>query len=134
MRTSAVAIEAIIEVDSGVDLTPFITVANALVTEVCAVVSTYDADRLELIERWLSAHFYTVLNPRYTAEKIASIAVNYQSAIDLGFNSSHYGQVAMRLDTNGGLAKLDAKAKQGGGVSSFNWLGKNKADDLAEGN
>jgi hypothetical protein len=115
MRTTQALVEGIIEVDTVniPDLTPYMTIANALVTECCGSVG-YEDDRLELIERWLSAHFYTVRDPRTTSEKAASVSANYQSAVDIGLNSSHYGQTAMRLDTKGGLAALDAASKAGG--------------------
>ena len=123
MRTTENAVRAIIDV-TDTDLTPYIAVANALVTEYCADVSTYDAERLELIERWLSAHFCTIKDPRTTAEKIGSVSVNYQSVIDLGFNSSHYGQTAMRLDTNGGLAALNDKINKAKAANAtVTWLG-----------
>ena len=59
VRTTSSDVEGIIEVDASISLDPFIETANAFVTECCSSVSTYDATRLELIERWLSAHMYT---------------------------------------------------------------------------
>jgi len=48
VRTTAEAVGGIIEVDATISLTPFIEVANALVTEHCST-DDYDATRLELI-------------------------------------------------------------------------------------
>jgi len=113
-RTTSAAVGLIIEVDSTISVTPFIEVANALVTELAAAVSTtYSAARLELIERWLSAHFYTERDPRAVDEKAGSVAVTNQSRVDLGFDNSHYGQMAMRLDTQGWLAELNEATKRG---------------------
>jgi len=124
VRTTSVAVGLIIEVDSTIALTSFIEAANALVTECCGDVDDYDATRLELIERWLSAHFYTVRDMRAEREKAGDVSEQKQSSVDLGFDTSHYGQMAMRLDTNGGLARLNEKVKKGkSGSVGTTWLG-----------
>ena len=124
VRTTSVAVGGIIEVDSNISLTPFIEVANALVTECCST-DDYDATRLELIERWLSAHFYAIRDPRTTQESVGrGIAERFQSQVDLGFDVTHYGQMAMRLDTQGGLSSLNERIKNGGGsTAGVSWLG-----------
>ena len=131
VRTTAVAINLIIEIDANISLTPFIEAANALVTECCSGSSTYDATRLELIERWLSAHFYTVRDMRAESEKAGSVAEKKQSKVDLGFNTSHYGQMAMRLDTEGGLAALNERILKGKtSAIEFSWLGTADPTDI----
>jgi hypothetical protein len=130
VRTTYAEVAKIIEVDTTIttDLVPFIEAANALVTEVCTD-SGYTTERLELIERWLSAHFYAIRDPRPETEKAGSVSVKYQSKVELGFDVTHYGQMAMRLATAGELAALNNQAKNGGkqtvGVS---WLGESDAD------
>jgi hypothetical protein len=133
VRTNATNVKGIIEVDATIikvdsDLDPFIEVANELVTEQCTgtngPATAYTATRLELIERWLAAHFYTNRDPRPTNEKAGPVGAAYQSRVDLGFDTSHYGQHAMRLDTNGGLAALNQSVKKGGKQTvGFTWLG-----------
>lgn len=126
-RTTSILVGGIIELDSSITVTPFIEAANALVTEVCPAAS-YDATRLELIERWLSAHFYTVRDMRAESEKAGPVSEKKQSAVDLGFDTSHYGQMAMRLDTKGGLARLNQQAKKGGNMPiSVSFLGTEDA-------
>ena len=110
-RTTATAVALIIEVDEDIDLSPFIEAANALVTEKCATVESYTDERLELIERWLSAFFYAIRDMRRTQETVRGITETFQHREDLGFDVNHYGQVAMRLDTNGGLAALNKQSK-----------------------
>ena len=123
MRTTAAAVELIIEVDDNISLTSFIEVANALVTEHCST-DDYDATRLELIERWLSAHMYTVRDMRRESEKVDTASEKKQSAVGIGFDTSHYGQTAMRLDTAGGLSQLNDQMKKGTSqVVSVTWLG-----------
>jgi len=123
-RTTSEEVALIIEVDGSISLTPFIEAANALVTEKCST-DDYDATRLELIERWLSAHFYAIRDARPTNERAGSVGASYQSKVDLGFDVTHYGQMAMRLDTAGGLAALNAEAKKGGSRTAMvTWAGK----------
>ena len=124
VRTTSSAVEGIIEVDSNISLTPFIETASAIVDDCCSDVDDYDATRLELIERWLAAHFYTTRDPRAKTEKAGSVGQENQSIVALGFDNSHYGQGAMRLDSNGGLAKLNERIKAGkSGAISVTYLG-----------
>ena len=126
-RTTDAAVKLIIEVDTNIALDSFIEAANALVTELCA--DYYDATRLELIERWLSAHFYTVRDMRAEMEKADDVTQKLQSKVDLGFDTSHYDQMAMRLDTEGLLAGLNERIKAGKAASiTFSWLGTEEAD------
>ena len=130
-RTTYAAVALIIEVDSNVstDLAPFIEVASSIVEEVCNVTDA-DGDAvhtdatLELIERWLTAHFYAIRDPRTILERAGKVSASFQSKVDLGFDTSHYGQAAMRLDTNGGLSQLNQMAKDGNlRTVGMAWLG-----------
>jgi len=117
-------VKAIISVDTvgWPDITPFISAADDLVVELCSD-SGYDDAKMTLISTWLSAHFYTVADPRTTDEKAGSVGESFQSSVDLGFDTSHYGQMAMRIDTAGNLAALNEKIKSGKGKSGLLWLG-----------
>jgi len=131
-RTDAAAVKALFDADpcsAPVDenLEPFIVAANMLVTRACTgeagPTPSYSAEELEIIERWLSAHFYAVSSPRATAESADGISKSYQSKIGFGLNLSHYGQMAMRLDTNGGLAAINEETKEGKPRVGITWLG-----------
>jgi len=137
-RTTSALVGGIIEWDSDdskstyIDMAPFIAVANALVTECCSA-DDYTTTRLELIERWLSAHCYTIRDMRAESEKAGSVSEKFQSKVDLGFDTSHYGQMAMRLDTEGGLAALNERIKKGKKVTvSVSWLGTEDPTDTDE--
>lgn len=128
-RTTAVAIESIIQVVRNVNLNPFIDAANELVTEKCAVVFpgempkfncrdlpifvplpggfAYADYRLELIERWLSAHFYTVEFMVSSEQRAGDVQQRFQGRTGQGLDSSLYGQHAQMLDTMGALAVLN---------------------------
>ena len=130
VRTTADAVALIIEVDddhlgTGTDdLASFIEVANNIVTKNCVDEDLTAAD-LELIESWLSAHFYAIMRARPTREQASQgIGETFQSKVDLGFDVTHYGQMAMRVDWSGALSALNEQAKRGGKITiSASWLG-----------
>ena len=125
-RTTSAEVEAIIEVDVSIPLDPFIAVANSLVNQLVAEESDApDEARLTLIETWLAAHFYCMRDPRVTMEKAGPVQANYQSAVDLYLATSHYGQMAMTLDTTGFLRALSNNKNRKTGVF---WLGKTQAE------
>ena len=132
IRTTAGAVKKIIETDLELDseLDPFIETSSALIDEVCALALKpdgslfYDAVRLELIERWLAAHFYTMFAARTESDKAGPVSEKIQSKIDLGLQLSHHGQQVLILDTNGGLAALNRNATTGGPTrAGIFWLG-----------
>lgn len=130
-RTTAAAVEGIIETDITVpSLDPFIEASNALVTELCEPVTTYDAVRLELIERWLAAHFYAIRDMRRLSETVGPVSEWYQYKLSLGLGCTMYGQQAMLLDTAGGLARLSHQMTNGGPIPmSITHLGSCEDDD-----
>lgn len=117
-RTTSDAVGAIIEVDATIPLAPFIEAASSLIDAIATDSGHSDAT-LELIERWLSAHFYCMRDPRVTSEKAGPVAASYQSAVALKLNTSHYGQMAQVLDTSGLLTKLSL----GKINATITWLG-----------
>ncbi len=129
-RTNDSLVEGIIEVDSTISLTPFITIANLMVTQCCTdLAEDYDAAQLIEIETWLAAHFYTNRDMRAEREKAGSVEEKFQSKVDLGFNSSHYGQTAMRIDFHGGLAALDKQTLNGiVKTVGINYIGTTKTE------
>lgn len=121
-RTTPAAVGGIIEVDVAIDLAPFIETASALVDDVAAADTNavLTVTRLELIERWLSAHFYAIRDPRPTRERADRIELTYQSKVDLNLAVTHYGQQAMSLDSTGQLRMMSDSKRR---VVSVNWLG-----------
>lgn len=133
VRTNTALVEGIIEVDSAISLTPFIAAANVIVTQASTNLSSsltaYTTEHLQTIETWLSAHFYTIREGRTFEERAGTVSERKQSKVDLGFNTSHYGQMAMRLDWHGGLAAIDKKILKGNfKVPSVKWAGKTKSE------
>lgn len=129
IRTTAAQVAAIrtVEADGVVAdiLEPFIEVANSLVDEFCTGGTLTDA-RLELIERWLSAHFYTLQSDaRLTlSETVGPITETFFGKVGFALNLTPYGQQAMLLDTTGGLASWNAQVIRGDTIRpSLTWAG-----------
>ena len=135
VRTTATAVGKIIDVDADDDIDPFIESANALVEEILTPHKKTDGTlyygnvRLELIERWLSAHFYAILRPQADMEKAGPVAQKSQYKVDLVLNQTRWGQKAMLLDTSGLLASL-SKATEDGKLrkAEATWLGTEFVD------
>ena len=123
IRTTDAKVAGVIEVDSDIDLTPFIAVANELVTEVCSD-SGYTDARLVQIETWLAAHFYGVRDQQVASEQAKGVRVDYQYKIGLMLMQTKQGQTAMMLDTDGNLAALSKRMEEGkSGTIGVSWMG-----------
>ena len=122
-RTTPENIEKIVEVDEDIDLEVFILMANELTTECCGE-SGYTDARLELIERWLAAHFYVIRDPRTSSES-AGVSASYRNPnVGMEIQGTKEGQQALLLDTAGGLAALSKRTESGGiRAASVSWLG-----------
>jgi len=105
-------------------LTPFIDTASAmvdaLVTKASSRSLTINATLLEIIERWLSAHYYAHADQLLTSKSTAGASGSFQGQSGMGLDSTQYGQAAKRLDPTGILAGMDDSA----GVVEMHWLGK----------
>jgi hypothetical protein len=135
VRTTIALVAGIIEVDEEIPLAPFISAASSLVDRISnyAVANNLLVDgpnsddktreeKLQEIETFLSAHFYTLRDPRSVSEGAGGVSVSYQSRVDLRLFTSHYGQMACVLDETGILEQINSgkKAK----TAQFNWMGK----------
>lgn len=110
VRTTAEAVKLVNrDIPADTDITAYIESASMLVDDNC-LASGYEASRLEMIERWLSAHLYAVADLPTASEGIGSGALQESKAkIDVkrGFQVTVYGQQALRFDYAGNLAALD---------------------------
>lgn len=114
---------------SKIDLQPFIDTATVLVDRIeSADVSSEMSDAaLELVERYLAAHFYAHSDPIAQSRSTGRASGQFQGRTDLGFNATLYGQTAMRLDATGLLISLDQPQRSRGRIF---WLGKQTDDQL----
>lgn len=97
--------------DSNLDA--FIISANLLVTEVLA--ASYDEALLKEIERWLSAHFASQMDPMAEQEKMGDGQVRYaiaiaRSSVGLGLNNTPHGQQVKVLDYLGILVDIGKRS------------------------
>jgi hypothetical protein len=105
------------------DLQPFIDDASLIITNVVAIPLVPADEHLELVERYLAAHLVMVTSGQVSMEKVRSIQVQYGTMLDKGFAITHWGTMAMMLDTTGRLAALNARILSGGGIKQFFWAG-----------
>lgn len=133
IRTTSAAVIAILGSDynynSGDDLSPFIETASNIIDSNCiyvAPLTPYSDTKLELIERWLSGWAYLLMNPARKFDAAGPVQKSTESKVDLNFALNKYGQTAMLLDTNGGLAELNnsLKSRKQSVSVGITWLGK----------
>ena len=105
------------------DLTPYIATASTIVDRVmtCAINKglALSNGELELIERWLSAHFYQQADPGYQSRNTLSASGQFTGKTEMGFESTRYGQQALLLDYSNCLRNIQKQQRAG-----MVWLGK----------
>lgn len=105
-RATEEMVKNIIDTDlTNEQITPFLTAANTMVTDLL-LGESYSVTTLQEIERWLAAHFVAVRDPQITKEKIGDAQVAYEGKTDMGLNSTRYGQQVMVLEHHGILTRL----------------------------
>jgi len=77
---------------------------------------THTSAQLELIERWLSAHFYTKMDPTYSSKSTSGASGSFVRDPKV---PEPYKDAAIMLDPSGALAALLNRQTAGGA-----WLGK----------
>lgn len=104
-------------------LLPFIRTASVVTDriETCAAAKdiTLTSTELELIERWLAAHFYSCSDRPFLEKTTGRSKAVFQGKTSMNLDSSHYGQTAKLIDTSGCLEALDKRKKV-----RVSWLGK----------
>jgi len=124
-RTTDEAVRGIIEFDEDIDADPFILAASSMVDDHCTD-SDYSDAKLEIIERWLAAHFVAILVKQVTGERAAVVSQNFALPVSLKLDGTTYGQQAMLLDSDGNLAAHNERLKKGEGKVpdiDLDWLG-----------
>ena len=89
-------------------LASFIEAANVLIVELLPeTVVTYTDDRYEIIERWLSAHFYRVSQGEVMSETVGPLTSTFLFKTGYALYQTRFGQQAMVLDTSGILSRYN---------------------------
>ena len=101
------------------DAAPYIETANFLVTKLCEPATDedgnlyHDSTSLELVERWLSAHFYSIHDVRPDTQKADVVMKKVQYKVELNLAQTQYGQQAMLIDISGALASWNDDVTSG---------------------
>lgn len=129
-RTTEDRVRAIIDNSSEIDVTPFIRVANRLVSKIDAkdTDGLLDAEDLVEIETWLAAHFYAHRDQLLTSKSTSGASGSFQGQTGMFFSSTQYGQTALVLDVTGYLASLAQQAENGRKKVQFVWLGSTEQE------
>ncbi len=114
MRTNSTAVEALLLKDYDAknlpSLSPFIESASSIVDDLYAYAvgngRTISTVKLELIERWLSAHAYQQSDRGYTSRSTESASGSFQGSATEMLKSTFYGQMALTLDSTGYLMNI----------------------------
>lgn len=132
-RTTERAVKQLLGSNYGTDhlgndpsLRPYIDTAAAIIARVvtCATAKnfTHTSAELELIERWLAAHYYTRMDPTYTSKSTAGASGSFTSPKD---DTERYRASAIELDASGCLKQILSRNK-----ASAAWLGKVPSDQI----
>lgn len=110
VRCSGDEVKEIIDTTlSASDIVPFITIANLVINEKLDG-EGLSADFLKEIERWLSAHYVAIRDPRLSKVKVDDIEETYfLGKGDKGLGSTPYGVQVLAMDTTGILKDLGKK-------------------------
>jgi len=118
--------------DGSTPLTPFITAANNFVTQAKAIAdnrgySTTDGPDADddtaslwgLLERWIAAHFYQVMDQGYQSRSTEGASGQFTGQTGKKLESTYYGQAALAMDWTGSCEILDKRK-----IASLDWGGK----------
>ena len=124
-RTTSEKVREIIATDSSISLTPFIETASVLVEWLDGKDTSGDLsdDALEVIERYLAAHFYAHRDQLYESKKVGKSSGKFQGQTGMVLSSTQYGQTAMMLDVTGNLARRSKQVEEGSPSVGISWLG-----------
>jgi hypothetical protein len=133
-RTTAELVKGVLMDDYGTrldgtlpDLAPYVDTASALVDDVAACAAAKNkalsAARLELLERWMAAHYYTKSDRTFASKSTGGASGAYITDPE---TPEPYKSAALDLDTSGCLAAILKRQRAGG-----SWLGKTASEQLS---
>lgn len=123
-RTTEGKVKAVIEVDDDLWSDDFITNASIMVDNLAASgsASSLSSATLEVIETYISAHLYALVDPKPLQEKASRSTTKFQGKTDMGLNATFWGQMALSFDYTGtlaGMTNTDGLSKE----LTIAWLG-----------
>lgn len=115
-RTTSEKVKALLtpgrdyDIINNPSLQPFIDSASSIVDDVLACATrkgkTMTSAKLELIERWLTAHLYQMSDEGYTSRSTLSASGAFQGQTAMYLEATMYGQMAVTLDSSGCLVAI----------------------------
>lgn len=132
VRTLDASVRLTTDVDTTDDLTGHIAAASLMVDKVLVTdhASGYADELLELIERYLAAHFYRILKPQVTSESLGGLSESVSVSLGQQLKQTTPGQQVLILDVDGYFAKLQGNAETGRQTRrlGLSWLGTTTAE------
>jgi len=134
VRTTDTEVKAILlgqyDLSGEPALTAFIATASSLTdyVDTCDTLNELSTATLELIERWLAAHYYAHADQLAQSKSTGDASSSFQGVTGKGLESTQYGQTAINLDITGCLAKKNREMVEGKVKAGITWLGKAKSD------
>lgn len=129
LRTNETDVADTVETNCDIDLGAFLEVANVMTDKIASCATdrgqTLTTSQLEMIERYLAAHFYSLRDPEYKQKKTGDASASFFGQDGKGLEGTRFGQAAMTLDTSGCLRSFDQ-----GTFADMTWLGKPKSDQI----
>lgn len=124
MAISETDVQRILDYDQDLvpDVQPFIDDAVIFLTAVIGTGVVTDAV-FDTVTNYMSAHLICISDPRVHTEQVKSLLVTYQQKLDKGLGITHFGTMAMMLDTSGKLAAWNQRVIEGKGKVQFFWAG-----------
>lgn len=129
-RTTEDLVRSIIDNTPTIDMTPFIRIANRIVTKVHSkdTLALLDSGDLQELETWLAAHFYAHRDQLLQNKSTSGASGGFQGQTGMYFESTQYGQTCLLLDVTGCLASLMDQAKNGRKQIQMIWLGSTESE------
>lgn len=137
-RTNAGSVQRLLGDDYGAqesgtlpDLSGFIDTACLIVSRVAACArqrnpaATLSDAELEMMERWLSAHFYVQSDQNYASKSTGGASGQFQGQTGMHLEGSKYGIAALDVDFSGCLTALSKRQ-----VARAFWLGKPPSEQI----
>jgi hypothetical protein len=144
VRTNDQAVKDILTMGGDYDetrapsLMPAIEAAAVMVEtlEACAADKdiTVSENTLEILERWLAAHFYKVSDRQLSSSSTLSSSGSFDGQTAMGLDFTSYGQQAKLLDPTGCLVDQELATQVdpniGPRIARGIWLGKRPSEAL----
>jgi hypothetical protein len=111
-RTTTLKVQEILGDNwAGSNVQPYIDIASSIVDQANTLAFSAKGfsltpTQLELMERWLAAHFYCTMDPIFMQKATDGASGSFQRKVGDGFDATDYGKAACNVDTSGVLTAI----------------------------